>query len=118
MHTFSETVTVYIKFCQGVCIPSKSVTETAMYGVTRQSKLITAFQMKSRTFHQAKGNLRKANKDARKALKDRLEKKFASNNSRDIWSSIDSIMEFKGPKTTVSTDDTLSLNPFLFVQKW
>ena len=27
LHTFTETVSAYIKFCQGVCTPSKSVTE-------------------------------------------------------------------------------------------
>ena len=27
LHTFTETVTAYIKFCQGVCSPSKNVTK-------------------------------------------------------------------------------------------
>ena len=27
LHTFTETVTANIKFCQGVCIPSKCVTK-------------------------------------------------------------------------------------------
>ena len=56
--------------------------------------------------HRIMGDLRKAIRDAKKSLKDRLEKKFSSINSREIWFSIDSLTIYKGPKTTVSSDDT------------
>ena len=43
LHIFTDTVSAYIKFSQGVCFPSKSVTntQTAVHCVTRQSMLET-----------------------------------------------------------------------------
>ena len=70
---------------------------------------VEAFRTKSSVpelFHRTKVNLRKAIRDAMKALMGRFENKFSSNNSREIWSSIDSITNYKGPKTTVRSDDT------------
>ena len=114
LHTFTETETAYIKLCQGVCTPSKHVMQ---YPNSRPwcIKTIKA-ETKAKAFltkssdqelnHRTKGDLLEAIRDAKKALRDRLEKKFASNNSRDIWSSIHSITKNKGHKTTVSSDHT------------
>ena len=47
LHTLTETVTAYIKFCQGVWIPSKSVTKySKAVGVTRQSRLKSKLKTK------------------------------------------------------------------------
>ena len=42
----------------------------------------------------------------KKDMKYRLEMSLTTNNSTGMWSSIDSITNFKGHKTTVSSDDT------------
>ena len=116
LHTFTEAVPVYIKFCQGICIPCKSVTKYPISCLSCNKIIKVKIKAKNENiltkssdpelFHRTKVDLRKSIRDAKKALKDRLEKKFASNNSADIWSSIDSIANNKGPKTSVSSDDT------------
>ena len=87
LHTFIETVSAYIQFYQGICIPSMSVTKypnsCPLCNKTIKAK-DEAFQIKYRTFHRNKGDVLKAIRDTKKALKDPLEKKFASNNSRHM----------------------------------
>ena len=67
MHTFTHTVTAYVKLCQGVCIPSKSVTKypnsNPLFSKTIEAKIKAkdgAFLVKSRypeLFHRTNGDL-------------------------------------------------------------
>ena len=112
LHIFTGTVTAYVGICQDVCVPSKSVTKYPTNSTfcskifKSKDEAIQAMSNDTKRFHRTKGDIRKPVRDAKGALKDRLEKKLASNNSRDIWSSIDSITSYKGLNTTVSSDDS------------
>ncbi|XP_071831966.1 uncharacterized protein [Apostichopus japonicus] len=56
-------------------------------------------------YHRAKSDLRKAIKKAKRAQKDRIEQKFQTANSREVWANIEAITQYKGVKRSVNTDD-------------
>ena len=94
MHTFTETVTAYIKFRKGLCIQSKSVkkytnsspscNKTIKAKIKSKDEVFRTKSSDAGLFHRTKDDLGHAFRDDKKTLRDCLKKKFASNNSRDI----------------------------------
>ena len=115
LHSYTETVIDYVRFCEETCIPTKTVTSypnnKPWCNKAIQSKIRAkdaAYRNKDSEpdlFRQAKLDLKRAVRDAKKSQKDVIEEKFSSTNSSDAWANIGLITNYKGPKKTVVCDD-------------
>ena len=112
---FTDTISEYIGFCDGVCLPRKINTIypnnkswcTADVREKIKSKDI-AYKNKQKdpsAYKTAKSKLRKSIKKAKLKYKDKLESLFDSRESRKLWGNINLITNYKGPKHSVSTDE-------------
>ena len=122
---FTDTVTDYIKFCEDVCLPTKTVTYYPNNKGWFNSSLKTALKLKDNayknrhrdpiTYRNAKTQWNRAVSKAKEDYKTKLEAQFNTNDSQQVWSSMKLITNYKGPKKSVEcTDPSLpdQLNDF------
>ena len=120
---YTETVSDYITFCEGLCIPTKTITiypnDKPWFNTSIKHKL----QVKHDAFKaNDKDKYKKARYEAENAIKtgkakyrDKLEENLSTNNSKNIWQGLKAITNYKpSPKNTTATDTNLPdrLNDF------
>ena len=118
IHEYTDTVSEYIKFCEDVCVPKKTVTfyPNSKAWVDKDIKRLISEKDKAyrnrkeepTLFRQTKAKLKKAIKEAKNKYKDKIEDLFSSGQSKQMWANMNTITQYKGtPKTTECDDPTL-----------
>ena len=112
---YTVTVTDYVKFCSAICLPQKTVIQYPNKKLWYHSGLKTALKAKDQTHkhrdtdpaahRKAKSEWKKAVKQAKIDFKVKLESHFNTNDSQQMWSSINMISNYKGPKKEVVCSD-------------
>ena len=115
---YTETVTDYITFCEGLCIPTKTIT---IYP-NDKPWFNTYIKHKLQAKHDAykdndkdKYKYKKASYEAENAIKtgkakyrDKPDENLTTNNSKHIWQGLKAITNYKpSPKNTTATDANL-----------
>ena len=113
---FTDTVIDYIKFCEDTCLPKKSVTlypnKKVWFHPDIRSILAEkdqAYKTKDTNparFSKARRDWKCAVRQAKKDYKVKLESHFDSTDSQQLWSCMNLITNFKGPKKQVDCTDT------------
>lgn len=111
----TEVVTAYVKFCEELCLPTKEITQYPNNKPWFDSSLRAKLQVKdaaykSRTsdvmaYKRAKYDLEKAIKLARATYRQKLEDSLASSNSRDLWSGVQKVTNYKPANLKLCSDD-------------
>ena len=104
---YADTVTDYVKFCQEVCLPTKTITQypnsKPWFSKVIRAKIVA--KDNAETYRHAKRELKKAIREAKRSHRDRVEEKFQSGDSKALWSNINLITNYKGHSKTADPDD-------------
>ena len=108
-------MTEYIKFCENVCLPQKTVTHypnnKSWFNPSLKTQLIAkdqAYRNKNAdpaAYRRTKLEWNKAIKRAKNDYKAKLESHFNTNDSQQVWSPINLLTNYKGPKNGISCSD-------------
>ena len=116
IHEYTETVSDYVNFCEGPCIPTKTITSYSNDKPWFNTYIKHKLQAKQDAYKDNdKDKYKNARYAAEKAIKtgkvkypDKLEEILTTNNSKNIWQSLKVITNYKpSPKNTTITDTTL-----------
>ena len=124
LNEYTDTVCDYVTFCESMCIPTKTIKifpneKPWCNGVVKQK-----LKEKERVFcetndktlrNQAKRSVEKCIQKAKFIYRKKLEEDLSASNSRDVWTGLQNITDYKMTHQTVdSTDRTLpdKLNEF------
>ena len=115
LNEFTETVCDYIGFCTDVCLPTKVVTQypnnKPWFSKQLRSKVVAkdnAYRLRDTdpdAYRKAKSDLKKAIRQAKRSQRDKAEDKFETQDTRDLWSNLKLITQYKGPSRSADTDD-------------
>ena len=113
--SYVDVVTDYLYFCQNVCLPTKTITQfpnnKPWFNKRIRSKIVekdAAYRNRKvapELFKQKKSELNKSILSAKLNQRDRVEEVFDSKDSKVLWSNLKLITHYKGPCTTVTSDD-------------
>ncbi|XP_013397726.1 uncharacterized protein LOC106164376 [Lingula anatina] len=116
IHDFTLVVTEYIKFCEEICIPSRTIKQypnTKLWVDKNIKNLIKAKDQAYReketdvaAYHKTKLDLKTAIKKAKKKMNSKIEQKFQSNSAKDLWDNIALVTQYKGSRRAVDTEDS------------
>ena len=121
-HEYVDTVTSYVHFCEDVCIPVKTklkysntkpwCTKTVRQKIVEKDSLYKSGNKP--LFNKAKREAEKEMDKAKENYKQKLEEKFASGNTREVWSGLYDITQMKKKAAFDNSDPTLpdKLNEF------
>ena len=125
IHEVTETVAAYIQFCEGICVPLKTITIYPNSNVWCNSdikKMIVAKDAAYRTksvdptgYKRAKSELKKAIAEAKMKHRDKLNVLFNTGDTRQLWGNMNLITRYKtNPRSADADDVTLpnKLNEF------
>ena len=116
IHEYTETVSDYITFCEGLCIPTKTITSNPNDKPRFNTYIKHKLQAKQDAYKENdKDKYKKARYAAEKAAKtgkakyrDKLDENLATNNSKNIRQGLKAITNYKpSPKNTTATDTNL-----------
>ena len=124
IHEYTESVSDYITFCEGFCIPTKTITiyhnNKPWFKTDSKHKLQAkqeAYKGNDKDkYKQARYAAEKAIKTAKANYGDKLEENLTTNNPRYIWQSLKVVTNYMtSSKSADITDTTLpdNLNDFL-----
>ena len=112
---YADVVNNYITFCEELCLPKKSVTR---YSNNKQwcdkavlNTLIAkdnAYKNKHNdpeSYEGAKSNLKSAIRKSKDKYRVKLERIFASGDSKKLWANMNTITQYKGSKRSADTND-------------
>ena len=123
IHEYTETVSDYITFCEGLCIPTKTIKIYHNIKPWFKTDIKHKLQAKQEAYKgtdndkykQARYAAEKAIKTAKANYGDKLEENLTTNNPRYIWQDLKDITNYKpSSKSADMTDTTLpdNLNDF------
>ena len=112
---YTEAVMDYIKFCENICLPEKTVITYPNNKVWFEQSLKSFLKAKDEAyknktndpaaFKKARSEWKKAVRRSKQNYKEKLESNFNTNDSKQVWSSISQITNYKGPKKQVVCSD-------------
>ena len=121
IHEYTETVSDYITFCVGLCIPTKT---TTIYPNDKpwfntyikhklQAKQDACKDNDKDKYKKTRYAAEKAVKTGKAKYRDKLEENLTTNNSKNIWQGLKAITNYKpSPKNTTDTNLPDRLNDF------
>ena len=116
-HEFAHMVTSYVKFCQDMCIPEKTVKCFDNNKPWFNCDVKAAMKEQEQTFKSedkdkkkiAKYNVINAIKKAKRDYSGKLEDKFANNDTRSVWQGLQAVTNYK--QKTPSPIDSGDITP-------
>ena len=123
IHKYTETVSDYITFCEGLCIATKTITsypnDKPWFNTYIKHKLQAkqdAYKDNDKDkYKTARYAAEKAGKTGKAKYREKLEENLTTNNSKNIWQGLKAITNYNpSPKNTTATDSNLPdiLNDF------
>ena len=112
---YTETVSDYITFCEGLCIPTKTITiypyDKPWFNTSIKHKLQVkhdAFKANDKDkYNKARYEAENAIKTGKAKYRDKLEENLSTNNSKNIWQGLKAITNYKpSPKNNTTATDT------------
>ena len=116
IHEYTETVSDYITFCEGLCIPTKTITSYPNDKPWFNTYIMHKLQAKQDAYKDNdKDKYKKARYAAEKAVKtgnakyrDNLVENLTTNTTKNIWQGLKAMTNYKpSPKNTTTTDTNL-----------
>ena len=118
IHEVTETISDYICFCKDLCIDKRTVTiypnsnvwfdKSVRKCVVAKDKAYKNKLIDPDSYRCAKSNLRNKVKEIKQNHKNKLNEKFNTKDSRQLWQNMSLITNYKGPSKSVdATDITL-----------
>ena len=112
---YTDIVIDYLHFCRDLCLPTKTVMQYPnskpwFCKSVRNSIVAKDIAYRSRkddpdSYQKAKSDLNKVIIESKNNLRDRIEEKFKSGNASDMWSNMNLITNYKGPRKSADQSD-------------
>ncbi|GFN84896.1 reo_6 protein [Plakobranchus ocellatus] len=116
LHEYSEIVCDYIKFCENVCLPRKTITLCANNNAWFNKQVRRKLHEKDEAdrnrkmcpdlYKSAKTELRKCINDYKRRHRDKIRDSFNTRDSKKLWSNLNLITQYKSAKQEGQCDDT------------
>ncbi len=116
----TETVTVYISYCEDICIPTRTYVTfnndkpwfTAKLTLLRQAKEDTYRNRDRVLYNQAWDTLNKEIRVANRTYAKPLEDQFTSSDSASVWKGLKAITKYRTPSPSTEVNLAWDLNKF------
>ena len=109
----TDTILDYVKFCEDLCVPTKTVTVYPNQKPWFNGLLRSKLKAKQTAFHsgnqddyvKAKADLKKCIRSAKRQYQNKLESDISSTNPRDLWNGVQKIADYNFKSKSKIPDD-------------